>query len=86
MSDRTPDLQCGERRQLAFMLPTLANRDLPPGRHLHHQETLMRLIDQDGVRTSTRSRLLCPAVLLPAAGLVLGEVLLAVLAATGWTN
>lgn len=45
----------------------------------------MRLIDQDGDRATerTRSRLLRPAVLLPAAGLALGGVLLTTLAVTG---
>ncbi|MFD4612176.1 CU044_5270 family protein [Streptomyces sp. NPDC058440] len=83
MNDRTSGPERAEREELARLLPAPAERDLPPGRHLHHKETLMRLIDQDGDRTSTRPRLLRPAVLLPAAGLALGGVLLTTLAATG---
>ncbi|MFC8538596.1 CU044_5270 family protein [Streptomyces sp. NPDC057249] len=73
-----------EREELARLLPAPAERDLPPGRHLHHKETLMQLIDQDGDRTTARPRprLLRPAVLLPAAGLALGGVLFTTLAVT----
>ncbi|MGW5235542.1 CU044_5270 family protein [Streptomyces nodosus] len=83
MNDRTSGPERAEREELARLLPAPAERDLPPGRHLHHKDTLMRLIDQDGDRTATRPRLLRPAVLLPAAGLALGGVLLTTLAATG---
>ncbi|MFJ9682571.1 CU044_5270 family protein [Streptomyces sp. NPDC101194] len=86
MNDRTSGLERAEREELARLLPAPAERDLPPGRHLHHKDTLMRLIEQDGDRTSTRPRLLRPAVLLPAAGLALGGVLLTTLAATGQDN
>ncbi|MFJ8002075.1 CU044_5270 family protein [Streptomyces sp. NPDC096310] len=85
MNDRTSGPERAEREELARLLPAPAERDLPPGRHLHHKDTLMRLIDQDGDRATARPRprLLRPAVLLPAAGLALGAVLLTTLAATG---
>ncbi|WP_406154267.1 CU044_5270 family protein [Streptomyces sp. NBC_01023] len=85
MNDRTSGPDRAEREELARLLPAPAERDLPPGRHLHHKDTLMRLIDQDGDRATARPRprLLRPAVLLPAAGLALGGVLLTTLAATG---
>ncbi|MDX3748811.1 CU044_5270 family protein [Streptomyces sp. AK08-02] len=85
MNDRTSGLERAEREELARLLPAPADRDLPPGRHLHHKDTLMRLIDQDGDRTTARPRprLLRPAVLLPAAGLALGGVLLTTLTVTG---
>ena len=87
MTDRTSGPERAEREELARLLPAPAERDLPPGRHLHHKDTLMRLIDQDGDRATARPRprprVLRPAVLLPAAGLVLGGVLLTTLAVTG---
>lgn len=87
MNDRTSGPEQAEREELGRLLPAPAERDLPPGRHLHHKDTLMRLIDQDGDRATalprTRPRLLRPAVLLPAAGLALGGVLLTTLAVTG---
>jgi hypothetical protein len=87
MNDRTSGSERAEREELARLLPAPAERDLPPGRHLHHKDTLMRLIDQDGDRVtadpSPRPRLLRPAVLLPAAGLALGGMLLTTLAVTG---
>ncbi|MFE9907607.1 CU044_5270 family protein [Streptomyces clavifer] len=85
MNDRTSGPEQAEREELALLLPAPAERDLPPGRHLHHKDTLMRLIDQDGERAAARPRprLLRPAVLLPAAGLALGGVLLTTLAVTG---
>ncbi|MFI8816961.1 MULTISPECIES: CU044_5270 family protein [unclassified Streptomyces] len=85
MNDRTSGSERPEREELARLLPAPAERDLPPGRHLHHKDTLMRLIDQDGDRATARPRprLLRPAVLLPAAGLALGGVLLTTLAVTG---
>ncbi|MEV7424862.1 MULTISPECIES: CU044_5270 family protein [unclassified Streptomyces] len=86
MNDRTSGPERAEHEELARLLPAPAERDLPPGRHLHHKDTLMRLIDQDGDRATTarpRPRLLRPAVLLPAAGLALGGVLLTTLAVTG---
>ncbi|MFB8115519.1 MULTISPECIES: CU044_5270 family protein [unclassified Streptomyces] len=85
MNDRTSGPDRAEREELAQLLPAPAERDLPPGRHLHHKDTLMRLIDQDGDRATARPRrrLLRPAVLLPAAGLALGGVLLTTLAVTG---
>ncbi|MFJ3091577.1 CU044_5270 family protein [Streptomyces sp. NPDC086838] len=85
MNDRTSGPDRAEREELARLLPAPAERDLPPGRLLHHKETLMQLIDQDGDRTTARprTRLLRPAVLLPAAGLALGGVLFTTLAVTG---
>ncbi|MFJ8859662.1 CU044_5270 family protein [Streptomyces sp. NPDC102451] len=85
MNDRTSGPERAEREELGRLLPAPAERDLPPGRHLHHKDTLMRLIDQDGARATARPRprLLRPAVLLPAAGLALGGVLLTTLAVTG---
>ncbi|MHC3464378.1 CU044_5270 family protein [Streptomyces flavovirens] len=83
MNDRTSGPERAEHEELARLLPAPAERDLPPGRHLHHKDTLMRLIDQNGDRASARPRLLRPAVLLPAAGLALGGVLLTTIAVTG---
>ncbi|GAA0450296.1 CU044_5270 family protein [Streptomyces olivaceiscleroticus] len=85
MNDRTSGPDQAEREELARLLPAPAERDLPPGRYLHHKDTLMRLIDQDGDRATARPhpRFLRPAVLLPDAGLALGGVLLTTLAATG---
>lgn len=85
MNDRTSGPDRAEREELARLLPAPAERDLPPGRHLHHKDTLMHLIDQDGDRATARPRprLLRPAVLLPAAGLALGGVLLVTLTGTG---
>ncbi|MFD5494068.1 CU044_5270 family protein [Streptomyces sp. NPDC001812] len=87
MNDRTSGPERAEHEELARLLPAPAERDLPPGRHLHHKDTLMRLIDQDGDRTTAlprpRPRLLRPTVLLPAAGLALGGVLLTTLTVTG---
>ncbi|AEN13583.1 MULTISPECIES: CU044_5270 family protein [unclassified Streptomyces] len=83
MNDRTSGPERAEHEELARLLPAPAERDLPPGRHLHHKDTLMRLIDQDGDRATARPRLPRPAVLLPAAGLALGGVLLTTIAVTG---
>ncbi|MEU1482572.1 CU044_5270 family protein [Streptomyces sp. NPDC005752] len=85
MNDRTAGHERAEREELARLLPAPAERDLPPGRHLHHKDTLMRLIDQDDERATARPRprLLRPAVLLPVAGLALGGVLLTTLTVTG---
>ncbi|MGC5411657.1 CU044_5270 family protein, partial [Streptomyces sp. DT225] len=85
MNDRTCGPTGAEREELARLLPAPAGRALPPGRHLHHKETLMQLIDQDGDRATARPRprLLRPAVLLPAAGLALGGILFTTLAVTG---
>ncbi|MGW2281458.1 CU044_5270 family protein [Streptomyces sp. NPDC001770] len=96
---RTSGSERAEREELDRLLPAPAEQDLPPGRHLHHKDTLMRLIDQDGDRAtarpatprpgtgtgfSSRLRLLRPALLLPATGLAVGAVLLTTLGgATG---
>ncbi|WP_405800552.1 CU044_5270 family protein [Streptomyces halstedii] len=99
MNDRTSGPDRAEREELARLSPAPAERDLPPGRHLHHKDTLMRLIDQDGAPAAARdnghspgapdgtraarSRFPRAAVLLPVAGLALGGVLLTTLAVTG---
>ncbi|MFD9497990.1 CU044_5270 family protein [Streptomyces sp. NPDC060035] len=71
-----------EREELARLLPVPVERDLPPGRHLHHKDTLMHLIDQDTGRAAPRQRLLRPAVLLPAAAMALTGILVTTLAVT----
>ncbi|MGW1596694.1 CU044_5270 family protein [Streptomyces sp. NPDC002343] len=85
MNDRACGPDRAEREELARLLPVPAERDLPPGRHLHHREKLMQLIDQDRDRATARPRrrLPRPAVLLPAAGLALGGVLFTSLAVAG---
>ncbi|WP_406098835.1 CU044_5270 family protein [Streptomyces sp. NBC_01013] len=85
MNDRTLGPERAEHEELVRLLPAPAERDLPPGRHLHHKETLMHLIDQDGDRATARPRasLFRPAVLLPVVGLALGGVLLTTLTGTG---
>ncbi|ROQ67184.1 hypothetical protein EDD93_1603 [Streptomyces sp. 840.1] len=86
MNDRTSGPDRAEHEELARLLPAPAERDLPPGRYLHHKDTLMRQIDHDGDRATAaprpRPRLLRPALLLPAAGAALGAVLLTTLAVT----
>ncbi|MEV8019408.1 CU044_5270 family protein [Streptomyces sp. NPDC086554] len=64
-----------EVEELAGLLPESGEDewDLPPGRHLHHKDSLMQQIDRDTDRdtslasASPRRRLLRPAVLMPAA-------------------
>ncbi|WP_414166843.1 CU044_5270 family protein [Streptoverticillium reticulum] len=69
-----------EREELSRLLPPPAERDLPPGRHLHHKERLMRQIDRDRALAATvRRRLLRPAVLMPATALAVAGVLIATL-------
>ncbi|MGW1200799.1 CU044_5270 family protein [Streptomyces sp. NPDC002536] len=69
-----------EREELSRLLPAPAERDLPPGRHLHHKERLMRQIDRDRTPVATvRRRLLRPAVLMPATALAVAGVLIATL-------
>ncbi|MBA2808678.1 CU044_5270 family protein [Streptomyces sp. KM273126] len=75
--------------ELTRLLPSLPQRDLPPGRHSHHKDRLMQLIDDDQSRTPAQSqsqsetphttrprlRLLRPAVWVPAAALTLAGAL-----------
>ncbi|MBH1934327.1 CU044_5270 family protein [Streptomyces sp. AV19] len=62
-----------EHQDLARRLPAPAERDLPPGRHLHHKELLMRTIDGD--RPRPRRHLVRPAFALPAAAAVVAGAL-----------
>lgn len=83
------------RDALAHMVPAPAERDLPPGRHRHHKERLMRAIDNDNdngadgaaarpARTGAgRFRLLRPAVLAPTAAVALAGALTAGLLSGG---
>ncbi|MER6011125.1 CU044_5270 family protein [Streptomyces bluensis] len=70
--------------ELIRLLPSPPQRDLPPGRHSHHKDRLMQLIDDDQSRTpvpgsphTTRPRLslLRPAVWVPTAALALAGAL-----------
>ncbi|WP_411087559.1 CU044_5270 family protein [Streptomyces sp. 061-3] len=45
-----------ERAELARLLPPATGFDLPPGRHEHHRERLMNLIDDDANRSENRGR------------------------------
>lgn len=72
------------RAELARLLPAPPERELPPDRHLHHKERLMRLIDDEQAThtegaTKTpapgRPRLARPALWLPAAALALAGAL-----------
>ncbi|MFD7340134.1 CU044_5270 family protein [Streptomyces violascens] len=72
----TPDQQ-----ELAQLLPAPAEQDLPPGRHRHHKELLLRTIDND--RSRARRRLVrLPLVLPLAAAATATVVLVTVLPAT----
>ncbi|WP_367140887.1 MULTISPECIES: CU044_5270 family protein [Streptomyces] len=62
-----------EHQELARQLPAPAERDLPPDRHRHHKELLMRTIDGD--RPCPRRRLVRPAFALPAAAAVVAGAL-----------
>ncbi|MCC3768002.1 CU044_5270 family protein [Streptomyces sp. UNOC14_S4] len=90
--DRTPDRTpepAPELEELARLLPPPAERDLPPDRHRHHKELLMRAIDGDrprpaaevrpaaGPRSRSWSsrRLLRPAFALPVAAAVVAGAL-----------
>lgn len=68
------------REELTRLLPPPPERDVPPGRHSHHKDRLMQLIDDDQSRTSSgqasgdtpqtrqpRLRLPRPALWMPAA-------------------
>ncbi|MET9474825.1 hypothetical protein ABZY04_23350, partial [Streptomyces sp. NPDC002922] len=45
-----------ERAELARLLPPATGFDLPPGRHEHHRERLMNLIDDDADRSESRGQ------------------------------
>lgn len=72
-----------EREELARLLPALPERDLPAGRHSHHKDRLMQLIDDDRTPATasasqsrpTRPWLLRPAVWMPTAALALAGAL-----------
>ncbi|MFJ2607646.1 CU044_5270 family protein [Streptomyces sp. NPDC087425] len=99
MTDRTSGHrpEQAELEELASLLPFPAERDLPPGRHLHHKETLMNLIDKETDEAPAHQpatprphvphvphvpRFRRPALLLPAAGLALTTALLTTLTLT----
>lgn len=76
------------REELTRLLPPPPERDVPPGRHSHHKDRLMQLIDDDQSRTSSgqasgdtpqtrqpRLRLPRPALWMPAAALALAGAL-----------
>ncbi|MDI5967709.1 CU044_5270 family protein [Streptantibioticus silvisoli] len=79
MNDTTassPGPYPAEVRELALLLPPPAERDLPPGRHLHHKDVLMRRVDHDTTPAPpSRRRLLRPAVLAPVTALALAGAL-----------
>ncbi|MGW0907955.1 CU044_5270 family protein [Streptomyces sp. NPDC002853] len=92
MNAATPSRGEDEAAELARLLAESDEDEweLPPGRHLHHKDTLMQQIDRDNAtvdRTkpapaSPRRRLLRPAVLMPAAAaLAVAGVLAATLPA-----
>lgn len=77
-----------EREELTRLLPPPPERDVPPGRHSHHKDRLMQLIDDDQSRTTSgqasgedpqtkqpRLRLSRPALWMPAAALALAGAL-----------
>ncbi|MFJ2915592.1 CU044_5270 family protein [Streptomyces sp. NPDC087228] len=64
----------GDHQELAQLLPTPAERDLPPGRHRHHKELLLRAIDGD--RSRARRWLTRPPIVLPLAAAAVAAVVL----------
>lgn len=60
---------------LARLLPELPERDLPPGRHLHHRNVLLRRIDAEQHTARPRRRLTRPAVVMPAVAAALTAAL-----------
>ncbi|MEV3852101.1 CU044_5270 family protein [Streptomyces microflavus] len=80
-----------DRDELARRLPPATGFALPPGRHEHHRERLMNLIDHDTAaarertanRGPARPRLLRPSFLAPAITLALAGVLVAGYSAPG---
>ncbi|MFF2329907.1 MULTISPECIES: CU044_5270 family protein [unclassified Streptomyces] len=70
-----------EVEEAARLLPTPAEWDLPPERHLHHKEALMQQMEQDRAASvpvvRAPRRWLRPAVLVPATALALAAALTA---------
>ncbi|MGW1297071.1 CU044_5270 family protein [Streptomyces sp. NPDC002533] len=54
-TDNGREAYAAERAELARLLPPAPRTDLPPGRHEHHRERLMNLIDDDTARTQDRA-------------------------------
>ncbi|MGW1150889.1 CU044_5270 family protein [Streptomyces rubiginosohelvolus] len=54
-TDNGREACAAERAELARLLPPAPGTDLPPGRHEHHRERLMNLIDDDTARTRGRT-------------------------------
>ncbi|MGW7591600.1 CU044_5270 family protein [Streptomyces rubiginosohelvolus] len=54
-TDNGREAYAAERAELARLLPPAPGTDLPPGRHEHHRERLMNLIDDDTARTRGRT-------------------------------
>ncbi|MFD4596049.1 CU044_5270 family protein [Streptomyces rubiginosohelvolus] len=84
-TDNGREAYAAERAELARLLPPAPGTNLPPGRHEHHRERLMNLIDDDTARAGDRareradrpdrSRLLRPSFLAPATALALAGAL-----------
>ncbi|NEC19169.1 CU044_5270 family protein [Streptomyces parvus] len=51
-TDNGREAYAAERAELARLLPPAPGTDLPPGRHEHHRERLMNLIDDDTARAA----------------------------------
>ncbi|PNE39899.1 CU044_5270 family protein [Streptomyces noursei] len=64
-------------QELARRLPAPAERDLPPDRHRHHKERLMRTIEDD--RRRPYRRLVRPGFALPLAAVVASTLVVTVL-------
>ncbi|MFI1783384.1 CU044_5270 family protein [Streptomyces rubiginosohelvolus] len=54
-TDNGREAYAAERAELARLLPPAPGTDLPPGRHEHHRERLMNLIDDDTARAQDRT-------------------------------
>ncbi|MFE6701786.1 CU044_5270 family protein [Streptomyces sp. NPDC057718] len=54
-TDNGREAYAAERAELARLLPPAPGTDLPPGRHEHHRERLMNLIDDDTARAQERA-------------------------------
>ncbi|MFF2222556.1 CU044_5270 family protein [Streptomyces globisporus] len=54
-TDKGREAYAAERAELARLLPPAPGTDLPPGRHQHHRESLMNLIDDDTARAQGRT-------------------------------
>ncbi|MFE3762343.1 CU044_5270 family protein [Streptomyces sp. NPDC059104] len=78
-----------EREEMARLLPVPAERDLPPGRHLHHKGILMQQIrhDQQNSPADTADRrgrrFLRPVILVPVAAMAAAGILITSLAMGG---